>query len=215
MPYITLDWLADHVELPTDLTVAQLAADLVRVGLEDEEITGSGITGPVVVGRVVSLVPEEQKNGKVINWCQVDVGTHNVLDDGGQPTIARGIVCGAHNFGVDDLVVVALDGAVLPGPFPISARKTYGHVSDGMICSAAELGLGDDHEGIIVLERFGYSAQTGYDVTPGVDALSMLGLTDEVLEINVTPDRGYCFSMRGIAREFSHATGAKFTSTLR
>lgn len=211
MPYITLGWLADHVELPADLTVTQLAEDLVRVGLEDEGISGAAVTGPVVVGRVVSLVPEAQKNGKVINWCQVDVGPQNVLDDSGQPTIPRGIVCGAHNFGVDDLVVVALDGAVLPGPFPISARKTYGHVSDGMICSAAELGLGDDHEGIIVLERFGYTAQGGYDVTPGADALTMLGLTDEVLEVNVTPDRGYCFSMRGIAREFSHATGAKFT----
>lgn len=211
MPHITLDWLADYVELPQDLTVSELAKDLVRVGLEDEEISGADITGPVVVGRVVSLDPEPQKNGKVINWCQVDVGGHNVLDDAGVPSVPRGIVCGAHNFKVGDFVVTALDGAVLPGPFEISARKTYGHVSDGMICSAAELGLGDDHEGIIVLEQFGFTEKAGYDLSPGRDALGMLGLTDEILEINVTPDRGYCFSVRGIAREFSHSTGAEFT----
>ncbi len=211
MPHITLDWLADHVQLPQDLTVSDLAADLVRVGLEDEQITVADITGPVVIGRVVSVEAEPQKNGKVINWCHVDVGQHNVHDESGEPTIPRGIVCGAHNFRPGDLVPTALDGAILPGPFPISARKTYGHISDGMICSAAELGLGDDHDGIIVLERFGFTADAGYDLTPGRDALQMFGLSDEVLEVNVTPDRGYCFSVRGIAREFSHSTGAPFT----
>ena len=80
---------------------------------------------------------EPQKNGKTINWCTVDVGDANGT---GEP---QGIVCGAHNFAVGDLVVVVLPGGVLPGNFEISARKTYGHVSAGMICSAAELGLGD------------------------------------------------------------------------
>ena len=208
MPRIPLTWLGEHVELPAGLTAEQLAADLVRVGLEEEAIHTSGVTGPLVVGQVVDLTPEPQKNGKTINWCHVDVGAHNALDDAGQPTVPRGIVCGAHNFGVGDRVVVALPGAVLPGPFPIASRKTYGHVSDGMICSARELGLGDDHAGIIVLSRLGY----GEDVTaPGTDALRLLGLADEVLEINVTPDRGYCFSMRGVAREYGHATGARFT----
>ncbi|UZN04972.1 phenylalanine--tRNA ligase subunit beta [Cellulomonas sp. S1-8] len=208
MPRVPLTWLAEHVELPAGLTAEQLAADLVRVGLEEEAIHTSGVTGPLVVGQVVELTPEPQKNGKTINWCRVDVGAHNDVDDAGDPTVPRGIVCGAHNFGVGDRVVVALPGAVLPGPFPIAARKTYGHVSDGMICSARELGLGDDHAGIIVLSRLGY----GEDVTaPGTDALRLLGLADEVLEINVTPDRGYCFSMRGVAREYGHATGARFT----
>ncbi|MGO1316056.1 MAG: phenylalanine--tRNA ligase subunit beta [Cellulomonadaceae bacterium] len=211
MPNIALGWLADHVELPADLTAAQLAADLVRVGLEEETIHGAGVTGPVVVGQVLECVPEPQKNGKTINWCQVDVGAFNAPDDAGNPTAPRGIVCGAHNFGVGDRVVVALPGAELPGPFPISARKTYGHVSDGMICSARELGLGEDHDGIIVLSRFGYDEAHGYDTTPGTDALALLGLADEVLEINVTPDRGYCFSMRGVAREYAHSTGAAFT----
>jgi phenylalanyl-tRNA synthetase beta chain len=202
MPRIVMDWLGEHVELPAGLTAEQLAADLVRVGLEEEAIHGAAVTGPLVVGRVVELTPEPQKNGKTINWCRVDVGEHNA---DGAP---RGIVCGAHNFDVGDLVVVALPGAVLPGPFAISSRKTYGHVSDGMICSVRELGIGDDHDGIMVLTRHGYAAA---ELTPGQDALALLGLGDEVLEINVTPDRGYAFSYRGVAREYGHSTGAAFT----
>lgn len=206
MPNIALSWLGEHVELPAGLTAEQLAADLVRVGLEEEEVHGAAVTGPLVVVRVLSLVKEPQKNGKVVNWCQVDAGAHNTLDDDGQPTVPRGIVCGAHNFVEGDLVVAALPGTVLPGPFPIAARKTYGHVSDGMICSTSELGLGEDGEGIIVLDP---SVHPG--AAPGDDAITLLGLGEEVLEINVTPDRGYCFSLRGVAREYSHSTGARFT----
>lgn len=206
MPRISLPWLADHVEVPQGLTASQLAADLVRVGLEEEAIHSSGVTGPVVVGRVVSLEAEPQKNGKTINWCQVDVGEHGVPGADGS-FAPRGIVCGAHNFGVGDFVVVALPGAVLPGPFAISSRKTYGHISDGMICSQRELGLGDDHAGIIVLTTLGFDER---DLSVGDDALAVLGLDDEILEINVTPDRGYCFSMRGIAREYAHATRTVF-----
>ena len=201
MPRIPLSWLAEHVETPPDLTAEQLAADLVRVGLEEEAILPAAVSGPLVVGLVVERTPEPQKNGKTINWCRVEVGpVHN--EEGGAP---RGIVCGAHNFDVGDSVVVALPGAVLPGPFPIASRKTYGHVSDGMICSARELGLGEDHDGIIVLSALGIEA------APGTDARELLGLGEEVLEINVTPDRGYCFSMRGVAREYSLSTGARFT----
>ena len=209
MPNVDLGWLGDHVELPAGLTAEQLAADLVRVGLEEEEVHGAAVTGPLVVGRVLEMTPEPQKNGKTINWCQVDVGAHNVdgvpAAEGGQ---ARGVVCGAHNFGPGDLVVVALPGTVLPGPFAIASRKTYGHVSDGMICSQRELGLGEDHDGIIVLPRLGFAAE---DLAPGQDAIALLGLGDEVLEINVTPDRGYAFSYRGVAREYAHSTGARFT----
>ncbi len=201
MPRVPLSWLGEHVELPADLTATQLAADLVKVGLEEEAVHAAAVTGPLVVGRVVERTPEPQKNGKTINWCRVDVGpAHNEPD--GTP---RGIVCGAHNFDVGDHVVVALPGAVLPGPFPIASRKTYGHVSDGMICSARELGLGEDHSGIIVL------SEIGLDAPVGTDARELLGLGEEVLEINVTPDRGYCFSMRGVAREYAHSTGATFT----
>lgn len=203
MPRIVADWLADHVDLPAGLTTERLAADLVRVGLEEEEIHPAAVSGPLVVGRVLELTPEPQKNGKTINWCRVDVGPeHN--DDAG----ARGIVCGAHNFSRGDLVVVSLPGTVLPGGFEIAARKTYGHVSDGMICSTRELGLGDDHDGILVLTQAGFDAA---DLAPGQDAIALLGLGDEVLEINVTPDRGYAFSYRGVAREYAHSTGAAFT----
>src|SRR5699024_1732888 len=197
MPYVPLNWLRDHVDVPEDATPQTLADDLVRVGLEEEGIdTSAVVTGPLVVGKVLSAVAEEQKNGKTINGCHVDVGEHN--DAGG----SRGIVCGAHNFKAGDSVVVALPGAVLPGDFEVSARKTYGHVSDGMICSEQELGLGEDHTGIIVLPEPAPK--------PGTDALELLGLGEAVLEINVTPDRGYCFSMRGVAREYAHSSGALY-----
>ncbi|MFN2561847.1 MAG: phenylalanine--tRNA ligase subunit beta, partial [Jatrophihabitans sp.] len=114
----------------------------------------------------------------------------------------RGIVCGAHNFAVGDLVVVSLPGAVLPGGFAIAARKTYGHVSDGMICSTRELGIGDDHDGILVLP-------TG-SAEPGDDPLELIGLRDAVLDIAVTTDRGYCMSIRGLAREAAAAFDAPF-----
>ncbi|HEY6813440.1 MAG TPA: phenylalanine--tRNA ligase subunit beta, partial [Propionibacteriaceae bacterium] len=104
---------------------------------------------------------------------------------------------------VGDFVVVALPGTVLPGGFGISARKTYGHVSDGMICSARELGLGDDHTGILVLDE--------PDLQPGTDAAPVLHLREEVLDIAVTADRGYCLSIRGIARESAQAVDVSFT----
>ncbi|MDR1442459.1 MAG: phenylalanine--tRNA ligase subunit beta [Bifidobacteriaceae bacterium] len=193
---IPLPWLAEYVPLH-GRDGEGVAAALVSVGLEEEAVHGSGVAGPLVAGMVLEVTPELQKNGKTINWCQVDVGP----DNGG----VRGIVCGAHNFAAGDKVAVALPGAVLPGPFPISSRKTYGHVSDGMICSASELGLGGDQSGIIVLSRMDLNPE------PGTDLIPPLGLDEETVEVNVTPDRGYCFSIRGVAREFSHATDARFT----
>jgi phenylalanyl-tRNA synthetase beta chain len=200
-----LSWLGEYVQLPDSVTALEVATDLVRVGLEEEGIHGGDVTGPLVVGRVLDFTPEPQKNGKTIRWCQVDVGEHGpALPGGGFGP--RGIVCGASNFVLGDLVVVCLPGAVLPGGFAIAARKTYGHVSDGMICSAKELGLGEDHAGIIRLIEWGLG-----EVEPGTDAIALLGLDEETVEVNVTPDRGYAFSLRGIAREYSHATGAAFT----
>ena len=116
----------------------------------------------------------------------------------------HGVVCGAGNFFAGDKVVVTLPGAVLPGPFPIAARKTYGHVSDGMIASAKELGLGEEHSGILRL------VELGLDAPVGTDAIALLGLDDVAVDVNVTPDRGYALSIRGIAREYSHATGAAY-----
>jgi phenylalanyl-tRNA synthetase beta chain len=214
MPKIPLKWLAESVDLVPRSTPEDVAAALASVGLEEEGIEGGGVTGPLVVGRVLSLVKEEQSNGKTINYCRVDVGSFNDPagpgkgpDAGVEWPESRGIVCGAHNFVEGDWVVVVLPGATLPGPFPISGRKTYGHWSDGMICSARELGLGEEHGGIIVLTDIGFKAE---DLTPGQDAIALLGLDESTIEINVTPDRGYSFSIRGVAREYSHATGQPF-----
>ncbi|MFM8927554.1 MAG: phenylalanine--tRNA ligase subunit beta [Rhodoluna sp.] len=201
---IPLSWLAEYVSLPANSTPETVMADLVRVGLEEEGAHYFEIEGPVVVGEVLEFVEEPQTNGKTIRWCQVRVAQDGQrAADGGEAV--RGIVCGARNFFVGDKVVVTLPGAVLPGDFTIAARSTYGHTSDGMIASARELGLSDDHEGILRLSTL------GIDVPVGTDALELLKLNDSAAEVNVTPDRGYCFSIRGIAREYSHATGASFT----
>jgi len=198
---VPLSWLGDYVDLPRGVTAEQVHESLVSVGLEEEAVHRCDVSGPVVVGEVLEFVDEPQSNGKTIRWCQVKVHSRGTAKN---PAV-RGIVCGASNFEVGDLVVVALPGAVLPGPFPISARTTYGHVSDGMIASAKELGLGDDHSGILRLTTL------GIDAPVGTDAIELLGLDDVAIELNVTPDRGYALSLRGIAREYHHATGAKFT----
>ncbi len=198
-----VSWIREYVDLPADVTTEQLAARLTALGLKLEAIDrpADQITGPLVVGRVLTCEAEPQKNGKTINWCTVDVGDANGT---GEP---QGIVCGAHNFGIGDLVVVVLPGGVLPGDFAISARKTYGHVSAGMICSARELGLGDDHEGIIVLP-----ADAG---APGDDAFAVLGLDDDVIEFEINPDRAYALSLRGIAREAALAYDVAFDDPAR
>ena len=206
---VPIDWLGEYVAVPEGTRGVEIAAALVRVGLEEEGLHGGGVQGPLVVARVLSQAPEPQKNGKTINWCSLDVGDANGT---GEP---QWVVCGAHNFEAGDLVVAILPGGVLPtpaGPLEVSARKTYGHVSAGMITSERELGLGDDHDGIIVLtRRFAGDEATLARLVPGADAIPILGLDRETVEVNVTPDRGYCFSVRGIAREYSHATGAVFT----
>ncbi|MDT3315213.1 phenylalanine--tRNA ligase subunit beta [Microbacterium sp. KSW4-11] len=193
---VPLSWLREYVDVAPGTTPEDVLASLVSVGFEEEDVHTFDLSGPIVVGRVVSFEAEPQSNGKTIRWCQVDVGEAH----GG----IRGIVCGAGNFFEGDKVVVTLPGAVLPGPFPIAARKTYGHVSDGMIASAKELGLGDEHSGILRL------TELGLDPDVGTDAISLLGLDDVAVDINVTPDRGYALSIRGVAREYAHATGATF-----
>ncbi|HYI32321.1 MAG TPA: phenylalanine--tRNA ligase subunit beta [Glaciibacter sp.] len=200
---VPLSWLGEYVDLEPGTTPEDVHAALVSVGLEEEAIHRFELSGPIVVGEVLEFVDEPQSNGKTIRWCQVRVAPGNETAADGGPAI-HGVVCGAHNFFVGDKVAVTLPGAVLPGPFPIAARKTYGHVSDGMIASARELGLGEDHDGILRLSTL------GLDPAVGTDVISLLGLDDAAVEINVTPDRGYAFSIRGVAREFSHATGATF-----
>lgn len=199
---VPLRWLGEFVDLPTAVTPEAVHAALVRVGLEEEAIHRPEVSGPIVVGEVLAFEAEPQSNGKTIRWCQVRVAA----DADGTPDApaVRGIVCGAHNFVVGDRVVVTLPGAVLPGPFPIAARRTYGHVSDGMLASARELGLGEDHAGILRLTTL------GIDAPVGTDAIALLGLDDAAVELNVTPDRGYALSIRGVAREYALATDAPF-----
>ncbi|GAA1809830.1 phenylalanine--tRNA ligase subunit beta [Nocardioides hankookensis] len=193
-----VSWIREYVDLPADVTTEDLTARLTALGLKLEAIEkpGDQITGPLVVGKVLTMEPEPQKNGKTINWCTVDVGDANGT---GEP---QGIVCGAHNFQPGDLIVAVLPGGVLPGNFEISARKTYGHLSAGMICSARELGLGEDHDGIIVLP-----ADAG---APGDSAFPVLGLDDEVIEFEINPDRAYALSLRGVAREAALAYDAPY-----
>ncbi len=200
---VPLSWLAEYVDLPSDATPDSVMAELVKVGLEEEGSHNFEVTGPVVVGQVLEFTPEPQSNGKTIRWCQVRVAPEgSKAADGGEDV--RGIVCGAANFEVGDKVVVCLPGSTLPGDFKIAARSTYGHISDGMMASARELTLSDDHAGIIRLNEM------GLDPKVGSDALELLHLNDSAAEVNVTPDRGYCFSIRGIAREYAHATNADF-----
>ena len=191
---VPISWLGEFVDLAPGITADEIHSALVKVGFEEEGVHAFELSGPIVVGQVLEFTPEPQSNGKTINWCQVKVAADDI----------RGIVCGAHNFQAGDKVVVSLPGATLPGPFPIAARTTYGHVSDGMIASARELGLGEEHDGILRL------VELGLDPEVGTDAVSLLGLDDSAVEINVTPDRGYAFSIRGVAREYSHSTGAVF-----
>ena len=207
---IPLTWLREYAQVPAGATAEDVMTDLVKVGFEEEAVhrPSDEISGPIVVGVVLSKEPEAQSNGKTINWCTVRVvpeGTEQTLDiEGIDPSGVQGIVCGAHNFEVGDKVVVTLPGSVLPGDFRITPRKTYGHVSAGMIASVRELGIGEDHDGILVLSTL------GLDPEVGSDALALLGLDDEAAEINVTPDRGYVFSIRGAAREYAHATDSVF-----
>lgn len=180
---VSLSWLRTFVPGLTASGDA-IAQALIRAGLEVEQVHryGDDIEG-VVVGRVLEI-EELTGHKKPIRFCRVDVGEQ-----------VRDVVCGAANFEVGDFVPFALPGASLPGGFQIATRQTYGRTSDGMICSEAELGINESADGIMVLPE-----------SPlGADVVSLLDLTDEVLDIAITPDRGYTLSMRGVAREVATA----------
>ena len=209
---VPMSWLQALVNLPDGTTTDDVVQALTNhtATVEKVEVVGGELTGPLVIGHILSSVPEPQKNGKIINWCRVDVGPRynaeghpNNVEEGIE---GRGIVCGAPNAVEGAWVVVSLPGAVLPGGFAISARKTYGHMSDGMLCASDELGIGVDHTGIITLP----SSVEGHQLVPGENALPILGVPEEVLDVDVTPDIGYCMSMRGIAREVAHAMSVHF-----
>ena len=186
---VPLSWLREYA--PVQASGREVAERLIRAGFEVEHVeqVGGEITD-VVIGEVLEI---EELTGfkKPIRYVSVNLG-HDT----------RHVVCGATNFHVGDRVPVAVPGAVLPGGFKIAARETYGRTSEGMICSARELGIGEDHAGILVLDP---------KAPLGQDAVDTLGLRDEVLDIAVTPDRGYAFSIRGVAREAATAFGVEFT----
>jgi phenylalanyl-tRNA synthetase beta chain len=188
-------WLREVVSAGApgwDVPAADLEEALIRIGHEVEQVIPLGpVSGPLMMGRVIDI-EELAEFKKPIRACKVDVGVSEPRD----------IVCGATNFAVGDLVVVALPGTTLPGERQISSRNTYGRLSDGMICSAAELGLGTDHAGIMVFPPG--TAQ------PGDLGTEVLGLDDVVFDLAVTPDRGYGLSVRGIAREIACAYDLNF-----
>lgn len=192
---IPYSWLREVVSAGApgwDVGPGELEQALVRIGHEVEGVARLGpVEGPLAVGRV-SEIEELSGFKKPIRACLVDVGNPEPQE----------IVCGATNFVVGDLVVVALPGATLPGDFTIAARKTYGRNSNGMICSAAELGLGADHSGILVLPPG--------TAEPGADGAAVLGLDDVVFHLAITPDRGYGLSVRGLAREVACAYDLDF-----
>jgi phenylalanyl-tRNA synthetase beta chain len=193
---IPLSWLLEYAALQPagdgGADVSEVARRLTAAGLEIEGIehVGHDVSG-VLVAQVLA-VEELTGFAKPIRYCRVSAGQAG----------ERYVICGAANFAAGDRVPLALPGAMLPGGFEIGARKTYGKVSDGMICSARELAIGDEHAGILVLAP---------DAPLGTDFAEYAGLRDEVLDINVTPDKGYALSVRGVARELAIAFGADYT----
>lgn len=192
VPY---SWLREVVSVGApgwDVSAEELEHALIRVGHEVEDVIALGpVTGPLTIGRVAEI-EELTEFKKPIRACKVDVGEAELRD----------IVCGASNFVVGDLVVVALPGVTLPGDFKIATRKTYGRTSDGMICSTSELGMGADSGGILVLPPG--------TAEPGDSGHDVLGLDDVVFDLAITPDRGYGLSVRGIAREIACAFDLAF-----
>ena len=188
---IPLSWLKEYVTLPAKITSEQISQAFVKVGFEIESIEeqGADLKGPLVVGKVLSI-EELSEHKKPIRFVGLDVGEKKT----------RYVICGARNFKVNDLVVVALPGALLPGDFKISARETYGKISDGMICSAKEIGISDEHAGIIVLQ----------EGKIGQDAIAFLDVRDVIFDVSVNPDRGYAMSVRGLARELAGSLQVKY-----
>jgi phenylalanyl-tRNA synthetase beta chain len=191
---VPLSWLLEYAPVGAlaEVDADEVGRRLTACGLEIESIerVGQDITG-VVVAEVLDV---EELTGfkRPVRYCQVSAG------DG----VDRHVICGATNFAAGDRVALAVPGATLPGGFEIGARTTYGRVSEGMICSAAELGIGDDHSGILVLPP---------DTPLGADFAELAGLRDVVLDVNVTPDKGFALSIRGMARELAISYGVPYT----
>ena len=185
---VPLSWLRDYVDI--ELSPRDLADELTMRGMEvsDIEAGGADWTG-VVVGRLLDV--RRHPNADTLWLTTVDAGEGPVE-----------IVCGAQNLEVGQLVPAALVGAVLPGDRRIERTKIRGEASNGMLCSAAELGLGTDADGINILGQ-------GDELTPGTPLGEVLGET--VLDVDVKPNRGDALSMVGLAREIAAFTRAGST----
>lgn len=194
---VPLSWVKEFVSIPESVKPAEIVEKLVGLGFEVEGVQDlrEEISGPIEIAQVLEI-EEITGQKKPIRYVKVAASDE------------RYVICGAQNFTVGDFVVLALPGALLPGNFAISARETYGKTSNGMICSARELGMGDDHTGIIVLDP----AHAG--VKRGSDAITLLTLNDVILDVAVNPDRGYAMSIRGIAREIALAFNLPFTDPI-
>jgi phenylalanyl-tRNA synthetase beta chain len=182
-------WLRDWVDPPLDL--AGLAERLTLAGHEVDAIEsyGAGLDD-VVVAEVLATRPHPDAD--TLTLCQVATGKDQAE-----------VVCGAPNVRAGMKSAFAPSGGRLPDGKELKRRKIRGIVSNGMLCSARELGLGDDADGIIELAA---------DAVPGTPLAELLGLPDAVLELNLTPNRGDCYSLRGIAREVAALTGSRVTA---
>lgn len=182
---VTRKWLQEFVP-GLDAPAEEIARRLTAHGLEVESVTSLAAGfDKVVVGKLLE-VGKHPTSTKPLTVCKVDVGN-------GAP---RQIVCGAQNHKAGDKVVVALPGAKLPNGMSISKGKLAGEVSDGMLCSATELRLGEEADGIIILPT---------DAKEGTPAAQVLGVDDSILEVALTPNRGDCLSVIGLAREVAAA----------
>ena len=186
---VSYEWLKSMVDVPAD--PQDLVAEFVRTGTEVEAVDRMGADfDHVVTGQVVSKEPHPDSDHM---WkLAVSVGDKNVDKDGNPVPLQ--IVCGAQNFEQGDHIVVATIGAVLPGGFEIKKSKLRGVDSYGMCCSARELGLSEDHSGIMILPA---------DAPLGMDFAEYQGLSDTVIDCEMTPNRPDCLSMTGVAVEVS------------
>ncbi|HOW37458.1 MAG TPA: phenylalanine--tRNA ligase subunit beta, partial [Bacillota bacterium] len=179
----SIQWLQEFVDIP--LTPESLAAKFNLMSAEVESLEPMVRAIHLVIGHVETCVPHPDSDH--LHVCTVDVGDNKILQ----------IVCGAPNVDAGQTVVVALEGAVLPGDFKIKKSKIRGVESHGMICSLDELGIERKYhseEGIHVLSEA---------VRPGTDALKALGFDDTVIDLDLTPNRGDLMSVLGIAHDVS------------
>src|SRR5580693_335117 len=196
---VPISWLREYAPVPEPYDALEVGRRLTLAGLEVETVeqVGHDVHG-LITAQVITI---EELTGfkKPVRYCRVAVSEDELTKD---PETLTGVICGAVNFSEGDRVAFATVGATLPGGFEITAAKKYGRVSEGMICAVDELGIGEDHSGILVLAP----------ATPlGVDFTEYAGLKDDVLEITVTPDRGYAVSIRGVARELASAYRVPYT----